>query len=402
MPPMPDFPSLAIVSPRLHEPGTVGGAETLLYTVARDAAAAGCRVELLATCARSHVTWANEAPEGAFERDGMTIRRFPVNAARDAGAFQSYNEAICRGETLSDAEEADWMRQSVNSDALVAHISAHLADYDFVLAGPYLFGLVEAAMRAAGPDKALLVPCLHDEAFARVRRIARMFESVRGCLFNTEPERALAHRLYPAFHPRTEAVVAMGIPPFEADKTAFAHRHPEALGGAPYVVYSGRREPLKGTPLLIDYLDLFRRRTGRDVRLVLTGSGAVDIPETLQGAVLDLGFVSEEEKREAMAGAVAFCHPSVNESLSIVLIEAWLARTPALVHADGAVLRDQCRRASGGLWFHNYPEFEEELSFLLDHPREAAALAASGRDYAVHTYSPEAVIRRLLDALRAP
>ena len=155
----------------------------------------------------------------------------------------------------------------------------------------------------------------------------------------------------------------------------------------------------KGTPLLIDYLDLFRRRTGRDVRLVLTGSGAVDIPETLQGAVLDLGFVSEEEKREAMAGAAAFCHPSVNESLSIVLIEAWLARTPALVHADGAVLRDQCRRANGGLWFHNYPEFEEELAFLLDHPAEAAALAARGRDYAIRTYSPEAVTRRLLEAL---
>ena len=197
---MPPLPSLAVVSPRLHEPGTVGGAETLLYTLARDAAAAGCRVELLATCARSHVTWANEAPEGAFERDGMSIRRFPVDSDRDAGAFQRYNEAICRGETLTDDEEADWLRQSVNSAALVGHLREHLGRYDFVLAGPYLFGLVEAAMRAAG-DKALLVPCLHDEAFARVRRIARMFGTVRGCLFNTEPERALAHRLYPPSRP---------------------------------------------------------------------------------------------------------------------------------------------------------------------------------------------------------
>ena len=395
---MPPLPSLAVVSPRLHEPGTVGGAETLLYTLARDAAAAGCRVELLATCARSHVTWANEAPEGAFERDGMTIRRFPVDSDRDAGAFQRYNEAICRGETLTDDEEADWLRQSVNSAALVGHLREHLGRYDFVLAGPYLFGLVEAAMRAAG-DKALLVPCLHDEAFARVRRIARMFGTVRGCLFNTEPERALAHRLYPGFHPSVEAVVAMGIPPFEADKRAFAARHAQELGGAPYVIYCGRREPLKGTPLLLDYVDLFRRRTGRDVRLVLTGSGPVDVPETLRGGVLDLGFVSEDEKREAMAGAVAFCHPSVNESLSIVLIEAWLARTPALVHSEGAVLRDQCRRSGGGLWFHAYPEFEEELRFLLENPGAAAALAARGRDYAIRTYSPDAVVRRLLDAL---
>jgi glycosyltransferase involved in cell wall biosynthesis len=228
-----------------------------------------------------------------------------------------------------------------------------------------------------------------------------MFESVRGCLFNTEPERELAHRLYPAFRPGIEAVVAMGIPEFEADGSAFARRHAAALAGAPYVIYCGRREPLKGTPLLVDYVDLFRRRTGRDVRLVLTGSGPVDVPSTLEGAVLDLGFVSEQEKREAMAGAVAFCHPSVNESLSIVLIESWLARTPALVHSNGAVLRDQCRRANGGLWFHNYPEFEVELGYLLDHPDVRRRLAESGREYAVRTYSPEAVTRRFLAALHS-
>ena len=390
---------LAFVAPRLYEPGTVGGAETLLYTVARDAAAAGCSVELLTTCAKSHVTWENEAPEGAFERDGMTIRRFAVNSGRDVDAFNSYNAAICRGEFLSDTEEADWLRQSVNSDTLIAYLSDHLGGYDFVLAGPYLFGLGEAAMRAAG-DKGLLVPCLHDEEFARVRRIGKMFESVRGCLFNTEPERALAHRLYPRFRPSIEAVVAMGIPPFEATGDAFKKRH--GLEGIEYVMYSGRREPLKGTPLLLDYIDLYRRRTGRDVRLVLTGSGPIDVPKTLEGGVLDLGFVSEEEKREAMAGAAVFCHPSVNESLSIVLIEAWLARTPALVHSNGAVLRDQCRRARGGLWFHNYPDFEEELTYLLDHPDVRRAMAESGRDYAIRTYSPAAVTQRFLKALGEP
>lgn len=389
---------LAFVAPRLYEPGTVGGAETLLYTVARDAAAAGCKVDLLTTCAKSHVTWENETPEGTFERDGMTIRRFAVNSGRNVDAFNAYNAAICRGEPLGDDGEADWLRQSVNSDTLTDFLSAHLDDYDFVLAGPYLFGLVEAVMRLAG-DKALLVPCLHDEEFARVHRIAAMFEHVRGCLFNTEPERELAHRLYPKFTPSIEAVVAMGIPPFEATGDAFKKRH--GLEGLDYVMYSGRREPLKGTPLLLDYVDLYRRRTGRDVRLVLTGSGPIDVPKTLEGAVLDLGFVSEEEKREAMAGAAVFCHPSVNESLSIVLIEAWLARTPALVHSNGAVLRDQCRRANGGLWFHNYPDFEEELSFLLDHPVVGRKMAENGRDYAIRMYSPEAVTRRFLAALEA-
>ena len=188
----------------------------------------------------------------------------------------------------------------------------------------------------------------------------------------------------------------MGIEPFEADKKAFAAR--TGLS-ALYVIYSGRREGGKGTPVLVDFLDTFRRRTGRDVHLVMTGSGPVDVPATLAPAFHDLGFVSEEEKREAMAGAVAFVHPSVNESLSIVVLESWLARTPALVHARGEVLRWQCESSCGGLWFADYPEFEEALLWMLDNPAKAAVLAEQGRRYVLERYAPEAVRARFADAL---
>ena len=58
---------LAFVSPRLHEPGTVGGAETLLHSLAVDASRLGHEVEFLVTCAKNHFTWANELPEEAFD-----------------------------------------------------------------------------------------------------------------------------------------------------------------------------------------------------------------------------------------------------------------------------------------------------------------------------------------------
>ena len=164
-------------------------------------------------------------------------------------------------------------------------------------------------------------------------------------------------------------------------------------------MYAGRREPLKGTPLLLDYLDAFRQRTGRDVKLVLTGSGAIAPPPTLAPHILDLGFVDETVKREAMAGAVAFCHPSVNESFGIVLFEAWMAGTPALVHDRSAVLRHQCLAAGGGLWFRNYPEFEDSLILLLDRPNLRQALGQSGRRHVCEAYSPESVRAKLLDAL---
>lgn len=385
---------LAFICPRLHEPGTVGGAETLIYHLARDAVALGYEVEFLTTCAKSHFTWENELPEGMFARDGMSIRRFPVNADRDVDVFLRLQAEISNGRTLVPEAEDAWLRNSVNADTLIAYLTEHAAAFDRVIAGPYLFGLVAAAARAV-PEKTLLVPCLHDEPFARVGRIREMFESVHGFLFNTEPERQLAHRLF-SLTPRVDAIVAMGIKPFSVDQGAFAKRTGMT---SDYVLYSGRREPLKGTPILIDYLDCFRKRTGRDIHLVMTGSGPVDVPASLAPYFHDLGFVSEQEKCEAMAGAVVFCHPSVNESLSIVILEAWLAGTPALVHAKGEVLRWQCESSHGGLWFANYPEFESMLAYLLDHREVAEKLAAQGRAYAVAQYAPDAVRARFEKAL---
>ena len=139
----------------------------------------------------------------------------------------------------------------------------------------------------------------------------------------------------------------MGLDPFEADPRPCS---PRGAGlTAPYVIYCGRREPLKGTPLLLDY---WAPSGSGPAATSSWWSPAAGRSTAARAAphVVDLGFVSEQEKHEAMAGAVAFCHPSVNESLSIVLLEAWLARTPALVHARGAVTRFHCEQGNGGLW----------------------------------------------------
>jgi glycosyltransferase involved in cell wall biosynthesis len=378
---------LAFIAPRFSAEATVGGAETLLKNLALCAAEAGRDVTFLTTCATDHFTWKNELPPGAETVGGLAVRRFPVDEDRDVATFHKAQNAICSGAAVSRETELDWIRHSVNSHALMDHLAAEGGRYDRLIMGPYLFGVIYHAALAHA-ERTLLVPCLHDEAFAGVSIMRDLFRSVRGCLFNSEPEAALARRLY-GLAPDFGTVVGMAMDPFEAGGRAIEE---------PYVLYSGRREPMKGTPLLCEYLDAFRARTGRDVKLVLTGSGPVDAPESLRPHIRDLGFVSEEEKHRAMAGAEAFVHPSVNESFGIVLLESWLAGTPALVHAGGEVLRWQCRRSRGGLWFRFYPDFEEALLFLLDRPDAAAAMGKSGRDYVVREYARESVRRRLLNA----
>jgi len=386
--------SIAFLSPRFAEGSTVGGAETLLKTLAQYAIAAGLDVTFLATCARNHFTWANELPAGESVVDGIRVRRFPVDGNRDLERFLLVQDRICRGRTVTIDEERDWIRHNVNSTALCDHLRQDGTRYDRIVMGPYLFGLIHTAA-AIHPDRTVLVPCLHDEAFAYLTVFREMFASARAILFNSAPERDLAARL---FGPAMQAmpVVGMGLPPFAVQGGDWARRRGIHT---PYVLYSGRREPLKGTPLLLDYLDTFRQRTRKDIALVLTGSGPIHPPASLAPHIHDLGFVSEEDKHEAMAGAIAFCHPSVNESFGIVLLEAWLAGTPALVHARGAVLTHQCRMSHGGLWFRNYPEFEEELLLLLEQPHVRKTLGDAGRAYVQTEYAPARIQERLLQGL---
>ena len=132
---------------------------------------------------------------------------------------------------------------------------------------------------------------------------------------------------------------------------------------------------------------------------MLTGSGHTTPPHALAPHLIDVGFVSEQEKHDAMAGALAFCHPSLNESLGIVILESWLAHTPVLVRAQCEVLKYHCEKSNGGLWFSNYPEFEEELLLLLEKRELAGQLSSAGRDYVLNEYSPETIDHRFEKAI---
>jgi len=223
-----------------------------------------------------------------------------------------------------------------------------------------------------------------------------MFQSVRGILFNAVAERELAKSLYETMAP--SSIVGMGIPAFEADGARFRKKH--GLRD-PYILYCGRREEMKGTPLLLDYFAAFRARTGRALDLALTGSGPIEVPKAIAAHVHDFGFVSEQDKRDAMAGAVAFCHPSLYESFGIVILEAWMAGTPVLVHDRSTVLRQHCREAQAGLWFRSYPDFEQALLLLLDRPELARQLGGSGKAYVKREYSWDKVAQRLFETIDA-
>ena len=111
--------------------------------------------------------------------------------------------------------------------------------------------------------------------------------------------------------------------------------------------------------------------------------------------MLELGYVDEPTKRAVYAGALALVNPSEMESLSLVLMEAWLEGTPALVAAGSEVMADHVRRSGGGIAFGDYEGFRAGVAGLLDDPGARAEMGARGRSYVLEEYGWPAVWERL-------
>jgi len=386
---------LVFITPRFLPEGVVGGAETLIRDLALTSVQAGHEVHLLTTCAIDHFTWSNEREPGEETVDGIQVHYFRVNEDRNIEVFLRIQDQIDKERPVSREDQQRWAENNVCSRDLSDWLRKEGGSFDAILVGPYLFGITLESAKIFS-EKTWLIPCLHDEAFARLDIVADMFHASKGSLFNSEPEKALAIRLYDLNHDCGQ-VVGMAMEPFDVDKEAFAKKHQL---DTPYVLYCGRQEGGKNTPLLLDYMHSYVERRQGAVKLVLTGSGDVPVPEKLRPFLLNLGFVSEQEKHEAMAGAVAFIHPSTNESFGIVLLEAWLAGTPALVHDRGEVLRWQCERAEAGLWFRYYPEFEAMLDRLIEDEKLNTTLGENGKQYVLCTYERAAIAERLFAVLK--
>ena len=373
-------------------PEARGGAETACRQTAMRLSAAGLEVEVLTTCSRSFLSaWdRDDYRPGASTEAGVLVRRFACRR-RDRSAFDAINRKLLEGKPISAADEATFIEESINSPDLVRFIEQDATDRVFFFI-PYLYGTtVQGAM--AAPERSVLIPCLHDEAYARLAPVRTMFERVRGIGFLSAPERELAQELY-GVQDGAGRMLGLGVQGGQGDAARFMARH----GSEPFVLYVGRKDATKGTPLLVEAFLRYKAAHPGPLRLLLAGPGTVDT----RGSpfVTDLGYLSEADKHDAFAAAAVFCNPSWNESFSIVLMEAWLAGIPALVHARCAVTRDHVRRAKGGLYFHTPAEFTAALELLLD-PELGGRMGANGRRYVELNFTWDAVVRRYLAALEA-
>ena len=161
---------------------------------------------------------------------------------------------------------------------------------------------------------------------------------------------------------------------------------------APYVLYVGRIDRNKGCADLFRYFSSFVAETAKPLELLLIGSAVMDIPG--HPAIRHLGFLSEQDKFDALSGARVLLMPSPYESLSVVVLEAWAMGRPVLVNAACRVLEGQCMRSGGGLFYRGYSEFADALRRLATDATLRAALGAAGQVYVRAEYDWTVVERR--------
>lgn len=382
------------MTPR-YGPDIVGGAETLCRLMAENLGANGARVHVLTTCARDHFTWRNEVSAGESVQNGVTVRRFPVSDARDQERWLALHGQIDLGGPVDYAGQLEWMGNSVWSEEMLDAI-ADPSSYDWIVAMPYLFGTSYWAV-AERRERTCLIPCVHDEPHAWVPLVQQMLTSARGCLLNSRGEADLIARIAPGSQRR---IVGIGYQPKARPPLAGVGSFCAARGIAPgYLLYAGRREAAKGVPLLFSHYAAYRRSRPDCPPLALMGSGDCPIPRELSRHVVEFGYVPEDELDTAFAGASVLLHPSRLESLGMVLLEAWLVGTPALVNAESVVLSDHVQQSNGGLCFSDEDDFCSGLDRLLGDRHLREQMTENGARYVATEFSWQAVRGRFFGAL---
>ena len=365
-----------------------GGAETECRATAENLQMAGMEIEILTTCVKDFLSdWNTDYfKEGMFQVNHIPVRRFSVRK-RDTALFDSINYKLMQNQKISLQEEEIFIRDMINSDNLYAYICEHGSDYDFFLFIPYMFGTTYYGSLIY-PEKSILIPCLHDESYAHLFIYKKMFERVAAIIYLSEPEREVANRLY---HPTCKQIVMGGgiDTTFSSNPERFQKKYKIF---SPFILYAGRKDPGKNVPQLLDFFRRLKQDNLSDLKLVLIGSGNIGIPPECKNDVIDLGFVSPQDKYDAYVAATILCQPSVNESFSIVIMESWICETPVLVHGNCAVTRDFCIKSNGGLYFTDYFEFKESVQFLLDHPSMRKKMGQSGKQFVLNNFSWEKIV----------
>lgn len=189
-----------------------------------------------------------------------------------------------------------------------------------------------------------------------------------------------------------------------ADPQSFRSRY--RLKG-PIILFLGRKSHDKGYPLLRRAFKTVRKARP-DVHLVCVGpEGKTELTGISQEGVLELNYLSETEKSEALLACDLLCVPSEGESFGLVFLEAGRARKP-FVARDLELFEDLLgpnghagyrigKRLPDGTVELSEEELANQLIKIVDTPEMSTRMGAQGYENSARFLWP-AIGKRFEDA----
>ncbi|MEW6369110.1 MAG: glycosyltransferase family 4 protein [Acidobacteriota bacterium] len=351
-------------------------------------------VEILTTCAIDYITWKNHYEPKFDFVNNIPVRRFRVLRQRNPVAFGRLQDRLLRY-PHTQRDELQWLRlEGPWSPSLIRYIEKNRDNYDYFAFFSYRYYHSYYGL-AVVPHKALLVPTAERDDITAFSIWKPLFLRPRAIVYNSHEEREMIHALSQGVADVPGDVVGVGSNiPEKASPADFTKKY--SIQDR-YLVYVGRIDENKGCKELFDFFQRYVGETGSKLKLVLVGSSVMELPR--HPSILPLGFLDDEDKFNAIAGADLLMMPSQYESLSMVTLEAWGLGRPVLANGRCDVLKGQCLRSNGGLFYENYEEFVETLRFLEHRERLRQELGFNGRRYFRRNYSWDVIEKKYLDLI---
>lgn len=365
-----------------------GGAEVLCRKLAEHLLSL-YDVHVFTTKAKDYISWKNEYHVSYEKINGVKVHRFRNQSKRNEKYLGQVNVDFERYVAGDKEKEKQWVKaQGPYCPALIEEIKKEKDTYKkFIfftyLYYPTIFGLPEVR------EKAILVPTAHDEPFIHMSILKAVFQQCQSIFYMTEEEQKFVNQLFA----NDDVMYEIGGSGIEVPDDIHPQRTKKKYKLGSYLIYVGRVDEGKNVPLLIKYFNEYKKRNQSGLQLVLIGKQFIDVQVT--DDIKALGFVTEQDKYDLIAGAEALVLPSYYESLSLVVLEAMKLKVPVIASAYCEVVRQHCLKSNGGLYYSNYFEFEGILNWMESHLNEWTAIGENGKRYVNKNYTWDSIIAKM-------
>lgn len=351
-------------------------------------------VTVLTTTSLEYMDWDQYYPSGEGEIDGVRVLRFRNQKGRDWAKFQALSDELCKtvrsGGQTSPEKDLEWAdAEGPYCPDLVKYVEKHKDDYEAFLVITYIYYTAIRCLPLVA-EKAIFIPTAHDDVWMRFSIFHEMFQMPRWFAFLTNGEQEFVRYFYRNDEIPGE-IIGCGVDlPQQPDAERFRKKYGIR---SQYIAFVGRVDTSKSCDEMVRYFCDYKRRHASNIKLVLIGKSSMEIPT--REDIVCTGFISEQDKFDGIAGAVATVAPSKFESLCIALLESFACGVPALVNGECAILKEHCTIGKCGVYYTNSEEFCEGMDYLLKHPQIREGMGRNAQVYISENYTWAKVLKKL-------